>query len=83
MGDMVPGVGFEPTSPRLQRVAKLRLDALSPDQLPRRMAIGAADGNRTHVCALAPRGSAIELRTLKQDRFGRLRRMPQGLWTEA
>jgi hypothetical protein len=33
MGDMVPGVGFEPTSPRLRRlgVAKLRLDALSPD----------------------------------------------------
>jgi len=33
MGDMVPGVGFEPTSPQLQRLggAKLRLDALSPD----------------------------------------------------
>jgi hypothetical protein len=25
---------------------------------------GAADGNRTRVCAVAPRGSAIELRTL-------------------
>jgi hypothetical protein len=41
--------------------------ALSPDQLPRRLR-GAADGNRTHVCAPATHGSAIELRTL--DRVG-------------
>jgi hypothetical protein len=38
---------------------------------------GAAGGNRTRVCAVAPRGSAIELRTQKQDRFGRLRGVPQ------
>jgi hypothetical protein len=29
---------------------------------------GAADGNRTRVCAVAPRGSAIELRTRAQSR---------------
>src|SRR5687767_11433595 len=33
---------------------------------PGEFRIGAADGNRTHVCALATHGSAIELRTLKQ-----------------
>lgn len=54
---VVPGVGFEPTSPRLQRGAFTRLASQAN-------AIGAADGNRTHVCAVAPRGSAIELRTL-------------------
>ena len=31
---------------------------------PGEFRIGAADGNRTHVCALATHGSAIELRTL-------------------
>ena len=41
--------------------------ALSPDQLPRRLS-GAAEGNRTHVCAVATHGSAIERRTL--DRVG-------------
>ena len=56
---MVPGVGFEPTSPRLQRGAFTRLAS---------QAIGAADGNRTHVCALATHGSAIELRTRAQSR---------------
>ena len=35
---------------------------------PGEFRIGAADGNRTHVCALATHGSTIELRTLKQDR---------------
>src|SRR5262245_53612788 len=54
---VVPGVGFEPTSPRLQRGAFTRLAAQA-------MRTGAADGNRTHVCALAMHGSAIELRTL-------------------
>jgi hypothetical protein len=56
---LVPGVGFEPTSPRLQRGAITR----SASQASW---IGAADGNRTRVCAVAPRGSAIELRTLKR-----------------
>jgi hypothetical protein len=32
---------------------------------PGEFRIGAADGNRTHVCALATHGSAIELRTRK------------------
>jgi plasmid replication initiation protein len=54
---MVPGVGFDPTSPRLQRGAFTRLASQA-------IAIGAADGNRTHVCAWATRGSAIELRML-------------------
>jgi hypothetical protein len=54
---VVPGVGFEPTSPRLQRGAFTRLASQANG-------IGAADGNRTHVCALATHGSAIELRTL-------------------
>src|SRR5882724_3700257 len=31
------------------------------------MAIGAADRNRTRVCAVAPHGSAIELRTRAQS----------------
>ena len=31
---------------------------------PGELSIGAADGNRTHVCALATHGSSIELRTL-------------------
>src|SRR6476646_7897404 len=31
------------------------------------MADGAADRNRTRVCAVAPHGSAIELRTRAQD----------------
>lgn len=54
---MVPGVGFEPTSPRLQRGAFTRLASQA-------IAVGAAEGNRTPVCALATHGSAIELRTL-------------------
>ena len=54
---VVPGVGFEPTSPRLQRGAFTRLASQAN-------VIGAADGNRTHVCAWATHGSAIELRTL-------------------
>jgi hypothetical protein len=53
---VVPGVGFEPTSPRLQRGAFTRLASQAKCD-------GAADGNRTRVCAVAPRGSAIELRT--------------------
>ena len=57
MGEMVPGVGFEPTSPRLQRGAFTRSASQAKS-------IGAADGNRTHVCAWATHGSAIELRTL-------------------
>ena len=59
---MVPGVGFEPTSPRLQRGAITR----SASQA---VVSGAAGGNRTRVCALAPRGSAIELRTLQLARI--------------
>ena len=54
----MPGVGFEPTSPRLQRGAFTRLASQA-------IQVGAADGNRTHVCAVAPHGSAIELRTLR------------------
>jgi hypothetical protein len=61
MADMVPGVGFEPTSPRLHRGAFTRLASQA-------IRIGAADRNRTCVCAVAPHGSAIELRTRAQSR---------------
>ena len=61
----VPGVGFEPTSPRLQRGAFTRSASQANS-------VGAADGNRTHVCALATHGSATELRTLRGAQ-GRIR----------
>src|SRR5262245_42579516 len=64
---VVPGVGFEPTSPRLQRGAFTRLASQANIQ------VGAADGNRTPVCAWATRGSTIELRTLVRDRLWRKR----------
>src|SRR5262245_52352150 len=50
--ELVPGVGFEPTSPRLRRGAFTRLAS---------QAIGTGSENRTRVFAVAPRGSAIEL----------------------
>jgi hypothetical protein len=58
---VVPGVGFEPTSPRLQRGAFTRLASQAIE-------VGAADENRTRVCAVAPHGSPIELRTRAQSR---------------
>ena len=53
---LVPGVGFEPTSPRFRRGAFTRLafQALSK--------IGADGGNRTHTPWVAPRDSAVEPR---------------------
>ena len=45
---------------------------------PGEFRIGAADGNRTHVCALATHGSAIELRTLLVHRAGLEPAEPEG-----
>jgi hypothetical protein len=64
---------FRATSPRLQR------GAFNQISFPGEFTIGAADGNRTHVCAWATRGSAIELRTLVH-RAGLEPAEPEGTW---
>src|SRR5215469_14911405 len=50
--ELVLGVGFEPTSPRLQRGAFTRSAF---------RAFGADGGNRTRTTSVAPKSSAIEL----------------------
>ena len=64
---MVPGLGFEPSSPRLQRGAFTRL--ASQADVAGDVECGAVGENRTRVFELAPRCSAVELRPLCSSQF--------------